>query len=55
MVYTIFTAVFEDGYEIVFNSEEFRNRLEVYNYICKKQPGKGHGCLEEIRCRPMPA
>lgn len=51
--YTVFTAIFEDGYEIGFQPNEFENRLAVYNYICRNQLGKGHGELKEINCRPM--
>lgn len=54
--YTVYTATFKDGTEMTFTEYEgFRNRLDVYNFICGERLGKGHGGLEEITCRPMHA
>lgn len=48
---TKYTATFEHG-EISKTSEEFKNRLDFYNWICKNQLGKKYGKLQEITCRP---
>ncbi len=50
---TKYTAIFENGTELVFTSREFRNRLDVYNHICMNRLGKGCGELLEIRCSVM--
>lgn len=51
---TKYTATFENG-EIVKTTEDgIRNRLDLYNWICRNQLGKKYGKLIEITCRPMP-
>ena len=52
---TKYTARFKDGYEIAKTSEEFKNRLDFYNWICRNRLGKGHGEVIEIRATPFPA
>ncbi len=47
---TKYTAIFKSGKELTFTSEEFKNRLDVYNYICLNRLGKKFGKLVEIRC-----
>ena len=47
---TKFTAIFKSGKELVFTEEQFKNRVDVYNYICSKRLGKVYGSLVEIRC-----
>ncbi len=50
---TKYIARFTDGHEITATSQEFRNRLDFYNWICKNRMGKIHGELIAIECRPM--
>jgi len=52
--YTVYTAKFADGSTIVKTSDDFKHRLDFYNWICLNRLGKGHGGLKEITCRPMP-
>ena len=47
---TKFTVIFKSGKEMVFTSEQFKNRLDVYNYICAERLGKIYGSVKEIRC-----
>lgn len=47
---TKYTARFESGKEIVKTSEEFKNRLDFYNWICNERLGKKYGKLHEITC-----
>lgn len=47
---TKFTAIFKSGKELVFTSEQFKSRLDVYNHICRERLGKIYGSLAEIRC-----
>ena len=47
---TKYTAIFKNGKEMTFTSDEFKNRLDVYNYICLNRLGKKYGKLVEIRC-----
>ena len=54
MKITKYTAIFKSGKELSFTSKEFRNRLDVYNYICLSRLGKKYGELLEIRCTPFP-
>lgn len=49
----IYEAIFRDGFELTFTGEEFDSTLAVYNHICLNRLGKGHGGLEEIRCRVL--
>lgn len=51
---TKFTARFTDGTEIVRTSEQFRNRLDFYNWICVNRLGRKHGKLLEITCSILP-
>lgn len=57
---TKYTARFTDGTELValegeiLDGREIRNRLDLYNYICRHALGRGHGKLEEITCEPYP-
>ena len=54
--YTLYTARFNDGTELTYSENDgFRNQLDVYNDICAKRLGRGHGGLAEITCRPMHA
>jgi hypothetical protein len=53
--YTVYTAIFKDGYQMTATSKEYSNRLDFYNEICRRQLGRIHGSLKEINCRPMPA
>ena len=47
-----YIATFENG-EIVKTTEDgIRNRLDLYNYICKNRLGNKYGKLLEITCRP---
>lgn len=51
---TVYTAIFKDGTELTYAEDQgYRNSLDVYNEICAKRLGKGHGGLEEITCRPL--
>lgn len=45
---TKFTAIFKNG-EVVKTSEDFRNRLDFYNWICVNRLGKKYGRLVEIK------
>ena len=46
---TIYTARFEDGTEISkTESQEIKNRLDMYNWICRNKLSKEHGELIEI-------
>ena len=47
-----YTAVFKDG-EVVRTSEQFKNRVDFMNWICKNRLGKTYGKLIEIRCTAM--
>lgn len=47
---TKYTAIFKNGKEMVFTSEKFKNRLDVFNYICENRLGKKYGKLVEIKC-----
>lgn len=51
---TKYTARFQDGHEITKTSEDFKNRLDFYNWICQNRLGKGHGGLKEITCSLLP-
>lgn len=44
----IWRARFESGKEIVKTGEDFKNRLDFYNWICKNRLGKVYGKLIEI-------
>lgn len=51
---TKYTAIFKDGTEVTKTSREgFRNRLDVYNWICKNELGEKHGALQAIEARPI--
>ena len=52
---TKYTARWADGYEISKTSEEFKSRLDFYNWICRNALGKGHKGLIEITATPYPA
>lgn len=43
---TKYTATFKDGRVIVKTSEEFKNRLDFYNWICINKLG----AVESITC-----
>lgn len=45
-----YTARFSSGTEIVKTSEDFKNRLDFYNWICANRLGKAYGKLIEITC-----
>ena len=47
-----YTATFWDGWRISKTSEEFKNRLDFYNWICKSKIGANHGGLVKIEARP---
>lgn len=52
---TVYEVVFKNGETLSFNSADgFRNRLDVYNYICLNRLGKKYGKVEEITCRVLP-
>lgn len=49
---TVYTARFEDGTEITKTDRDgIKNRLQMYNWICKERLGKKYGSLEEITVR----
>ena len=51
---TVYEAIFADGTEITKTSREgFRNRLDVYNWICQNRLGKKYGNLQEITVRTI--
>lgn len=47
---TKYTARFTSGKEIVKTSEDFKNRLDFYNWICENRLGKVYGKVIEITC-----
>lgn len=49
---TKYTAIFKGGTEIVKTSEQFKNRLDFYNWICLNKLGKKYGKVVEITCKP---
>lgn len=50
---TKYTAIFEDGHRIAKTDKEIKNRLDLYNIICKKRMAKEHGRLIEITAEPF--
>lgn len=48
---TKYTAIFKDGTEMVKTDEQFKSRLDFYNWICANKLGKQHGGLVEITCK----
>lgn len=49
---TKYIARFEDGTEITKTERDgFRNRLDFYNWICRKELGKKHGELQAIETK----
>ena len=45
----VYEAIFADGTIISKTEREgFRNRLDVYNWICRNRLGKKHGELQAI-------
>lgn len=48
---TKYIAKFENGKEIIKTSENFKNRLEFYNWICRERLGAKYGRLEEINAK----
>ena len=57
MVTTRYTAIFQSGKTMTFiESPRFRNRLDIYNYICFNRLGKNMGHLlrsEQTLCRAI--
>lgn len=51
---TKYTATFRNG-TITKTSNEFKNRLDFYNWICLNQLGKKYGKLLKIDCSVIPA
>lgn len=49
---TKYIAIFENGKEIVKTSEDFKNRLEFFNWICTERLGTKYGRLIEINAAP---
>jgi hypothetical protein len=49
---TKYTARFQSGKEITKTSNDFKNRLDFLNWICKERMGKRYGRLVEITCTP---
>lgn len=45
---TTFTVIFLYG-TLVFTNEQFRNRLDVYNYVCRELLTRKYGKLIAIR------
>lgn len=54
MTKTIYTARFQNGKTITKTSEEFRSRLDFYNWIIENKLGKKYGKLIEITCSARP-
>lgn len=51
---TIYTATFKTGKQITKTENEFKNRLDFYNWICENRLGKIYGSLVGITCRILP-
>lgn len=45
---TTFTVIFRNG-TLVFTSDQFRNRLDVYNHVCRELLARKYGPLIAIR------
>lgn len=41
-----YTVVFKNGEEMTFT--KFKNRIDVYNYVCANQLAKGRNGIKEI-------
>jgi hypothetical protein len=44
-----YIAIFKDGTEIAKTSNDFKNRLDFYNWICQNRLGRKYGKLIEIK------
>lgn len=51
---TKYTATFKDGTEITKTAEDFKNRLDFYNWIVANRLGIKYGALKEIKCSVLP-
>ena len=52
---TKYTVIFRSGKELAFmEGPRFRNRLDVYNYVCFNRLGKKYGPVVEIIASVMP-
>lgn len=49
---TKYNVVFKDGTERAYTSEQFKNRLDVNNYLITSGMAKEHKGIKEIKCRP---
>lgn len=47
-----YTAIFADGSTITATDEEFKNRLDFYNWIIRSGLAKKNG-LQAIYCKPI--
>ena len=47
---TKYTVVFKNKTEVVFTSENFNNRLQVYNHVVNNGMAKANGGVKEITC-----
>ena len=50
---TKYTATFRSGKTITKNSQQVKNRLDFYNWICRNRLGKIYGELESITAAPI--
>lgn len=51
---TKYEATFKSGKTITKTSDDFRNRLDFYNWICKNRLGRIYGALISIEARILP-